>query len=87
MLELASLIIELTGSRSHIVHRPLPQDDPRQRCPDISKAGNVLEWAPQTQLRAGLVRTIEYFEGILKDGTIRSHVIHELGPKSRESVR
>ncbi len=47
MLELAALVIELTGSRSRIVHRPRPQDDPRQRRPDISKASDVLGWAPQ----------------------------------------
>jgi UDP-glucuronate decarboxylase len=81
MLELASLVIELTGSRSGVVHRPLPQDDPRQRRPDISKASEFLKWAPQTHLKDGLIRTVEYFEGILKDETIRSHIIHELGPK------
>ena len=58
MLELAALVIELTGSRSRIVHRPRPQDDPRQRRPDISKANDVLGWAPQTALRDGLIRTI-----------------------------
>ena len=62
MLELASLVIELTGSRSRIVHRQLPQDDPRQRRPDISKANDVLGWAPQTPLREGLIRTIEYWD-------------------------
>jgi UDP-glucuronate decarboxylase len=82
MLELASLVIELTGSRSRIVHRQLPQDDPRQRRPDISKAKDVLGWAPQTPLREGLVRTIEYFEGQLKDQAIRQHIIHELGARS-----
>ena len=51
MLELASMVIELTASRSRIVHRPLPQDDPRQRRPDISKANDVLGWAPQTALQ------------------------------------
>ena len=81
MLDLASLVIELTGSRSRIVHRPLPQDDPRQRCPDIAKARAVLEWAPRTQLKDGLVHTIRYFEGLLKDETMRSRIIHELGPK------
>ncbi len=79
MLELASLVIELTGSRSRIVHRQLPQDDPRQRRPDISKANDVLGWNPQTTLREGLVRTIEYFEGLLSDEAIRPHIIHELG--------
>ncbi len=71
MLELATLVIELTGTKSRIVHRPLPQDDPRQRQPDISKANEALGWAPQTPLREGLMRTIDYFEKTLKDETIR----------------
>jgi UDP-glucuronate decarboxylase len=79
MLELASLVIELTGTKSRIVHRPLPQDDPRQRRPDISKAGEALGWAPQTPLREGLTRTIDYFENILKDETIRPFVAQAQG--------
>jgi UDP-glucuronate decarboxylase len=79
MLELASLVIELTGSRSRIVHRQRPQDDPRQRRPDISKANDVLGWAPQINLSEGLVRTIGYFEELLKDETIRPFIIHEQG--------
>ncbi len=71
MLELATLVIELTGTKSRIVHRPLPQDDPRQRQPDISKANEALGWAPQTPLREGLMSTIDYFEKTLKDETIR----------------
>jgi UDP-glucuronate decarboxylase len=82
MLELASIVIELTGSRSRIVHRPRPQDDPRQRRPDISKADDALSWAPQTALRDGLVRTIQYFEKLLSDEAIRPHIIHELGAKA-----
>jgi UDP-glucuronate decarboxylase len=81
MLELASLVIELTGSRSRIVHRQLPQDDPRQRRPDISKAKDLLGWDPQTQLREGLTRTIEYFEGQLKNQAIRDRVVHDVGVK------
>jgi UDP-glucuronate decarboxylase len=65
MRELAELVIELTGSRSKIVHRPLPQDDPRQRRPDISRANTDLKWAPQTPLRQGLAQTIAYFEQLL----------------------
>jgi UDP-glucuronate decarboxylase len=79
MLELASLVIEMTGSRSRIVHRQIPQDDPRQRRPDISKANNLLSWTPQTTLREGLIRTVEYFEGLLRDEGIRAHIIHEFG--------
>ncbi|MGA8321710.1 MAG: UDP-glucuronic acid decarboxylase family protein [Xanthobacteraceae bacterium] len=74
MLELAALVIELTGTKSRIVQRPLPQDDPRQRRPDISKAGEALGWAPRTPLREGLTRTIDYFEKMLKDETIRPFV-------------
>jgi UDP-glucuronate decarboxylase len=66
MLELAELTIELTGSRSKLVHRPLPQDDPRQRRPDISRANAELGWAPRTPLRQGLAQTIAYFEVLLR---------------------
>ena len=74
MLELATMVIELTGSRSKIVHRPLPQDDPKQRRPDISKAQEVLSWAPRTPLKEGLGRTIEYFDKLLQDETVRVRV-------------
>src|SRR5437870_2449551 len=63
--ELAHLIIDLTGSRSKIVHRPLPVDDPIQRCPDIAQAKAILEWQPRTPLRPGLARTIDYFDRLL----------------------
>ncbi|BBE72151.1 UDP-glucuronic acid decarboxylase family protein [Oharaeibacter diazotrophicus] len=65
MRELAELVKELTGSRSELVHRPLPQDDPRQRKPDISQAKAVLDWEPKVPLRDGLERTIAYFKSIL----------------------
>jgi UDP-glucuronate decarboxylase len=65
--ELAHLIIELTGSRSKIVHRPLPVDDPIQRCPDISQATALLNWQPRTALRPGLQRTVAYFEALLAE--------------------
>jgi UDP-glucuronate decarboxylase len=61
MLELASLIIQLSGSPSRIVHHPLPEDDPRQRCPDISKAKALMAWAPVIPLEEGLLNTIAYF--------------------------
>ena len=77
ILQLADMVIELTGSRSRIVHRPLPQDDPRQRSPDISQANKVLGWNPQTQLVDGLPRTIEYFEALLSDERIKPRIIHE----------
>jgi UDP-glucuronate decarboxylase len=79
MLELASIVIELTGSRSRVVHRARPQDDPRQRRPDISKADDLLGWAPAMALREGLIRTIAYFEELLRDETIRPFIIHEQG--------
>jgi UDP-glucuronate decarboxylase len=75
ILELASLVIDLTGSRSRIVHRPKPQDDPRQRRPDISKANDILKWAPQTALSEGLTMTINYFDELLSDQTIRAFII------------
>jgi UDP-glucuronate decarboxylase len=66
MLALASAVIELTGARSKVVHRPLPQDDPRQRRPDISKAQELLGWQPRTPLKEGLAKTIAYFDGLLQ---------------------
>lgn len=61
MLELAEQIIRLTGSTSKIVHLPLPQDDPRRRCPDISRAGELLGWKPAVDREMGLIKTIAYF--------------------------
>jgi dTDP-glucose 4,6-dehydratase len=61
MLEFAKAIIQATGSKSKIVHRPLPQDDPKQRKPDISKAKKILGWEPVVPLAKGLTTTIEYF--------------------------
>jgi UDP-glucuronate decarboxylase len=67
MLELAQLVLELTGSASRIEHRPLPQDDPRQRQPDITLAETTLGWRPATPLQEGLTRTIAYFDALLRD--------------------
>jgi UDP-glucuronate decarboxylase len=64
--QLAETVISLTGSSSKIAYQPLPEDDPRQRCPDISLAQNLLAWAPRVQLRDGLIKTIEYFEQLLR---------------------
>jgi len=72
MLQLASLVIEMTGSRSRIVHRPKPEDDPRQRRPDISQARTVLNWQPKTPLKEGLKRTINYFDQLLSDQGVRA---------------
>jgi UDP-glucuronate decarboxylase len=68
--ELAELILELTGSRSKIVHRPLPQDDPQKRRPDISEAESVLGWRPAISLREGLTKTIPYFEQLVAQGNV-----------------
>jgi len=68
MLELAQAVIELTGTKSKIVHKPLPQDDPKQRQPDITLAKKHLDWEPKVPLREGLVPTIEYFDGLVKAG-------------------
>ena len=65
MLELAQLVIELTGSKSKLVHMPLPQDDPKQRRPDIGLAKRELGWQPKVALREGLTHTIGYFDGLL----------------------
>jgi UDP-glucuronate decarboxylase len=68
MKQLAETVLELTGSKSKIEHRPLPQDDPRQRKPDISKAKAILDWQPTIQLKEGVGRTIAYFDELLKEG-------------------
>jgi UDP-glucuronate decarboxylase len=81
ILDLASQVIELIGSRSRIVHRPLPQDDPRQRRPDISKAHEILGWSPRTPLNEGLKRTIGYFDRLLQNQSIRTQLASTmLGP-------
>ena len=64
--QLAETVISLTGSSSKIAYRPLPEDDPSQRCPDIGVAQNLLGWVPRVQLRDGLMKTIEYFERLLR---------------------
>jgi len=66
--QLAELVVELTGSKSTLAHRPLPQDDPRQRQPDITKAKALLDWQPTLPLREGLIKTIAYFDGLLSAG-------------------
>jgi len=63
--ELAEAILRLTGSRSRLVFQPLPEDDPRQRCPDITKAKALLGWQPQVPLDEGLKATIDYFRRTL----------------------
>jgi UDP-glucuronate decarboxylase len=58
------------------------QDDPRQRRPDISRAHDLLKWSPQIPVREGLIKTIAYFEDLLKDKAVRPFIIHELGVKA-----
>jgi len=62
IIELAEKIIQLTNSKSKIIFKPLPQDDPMQRCPDIAYAKKALDWEPKIQLEEGLSNTIEYFK-------------------------
>jgi UDP-glucuronate decarboxylase len=66
ILELAEKVITLTKSRSRLVFKPLPSDDPTQRCPDITLAQNMLGWAPRVALDEGLERTIDYFRSVLR---------------------
>jgi len=68
--QLAELVIEMCDSRSRIVSRPLPQDDPTQRCPDITRAEQLLGWKPQVPLVTGIPKTIAYFDQLL--GTSKS---------------
>ena len=64
MLQLAGKVIELTDSKSKLIFKSLPSDDPKQRCPDITLAKQVLNgWEPRIELAEGLVKTIEYFAG------------------------
>lgn len=65
VLELASVVKELTGSQSEIIHEPLPVDDPCRRLPDITKARTLLGWSPRVDLRTGLLRTIEWYRNEL----------------------
>jgi UDP-glucuronate decarboxylase len=68
---LAETVVETTGSKSRIEYRPLPTDDPKQRQPDITRAQSQLDWRPLTPLRAGLKKTIEYFDALLSDGVVQ----------------
>ena len=68
--QLAKLVIELTGSSSKLITAPLPQDDPKQRQPDISQARTILNWEPRIALREGLKRTISYFDEALRKSAL-----------------
>jgi len=71
ILELAKKVINITGSRSKIIHKPLPSDDPKQRKPDITLAKQELDWEPKVNLENGLIKTIGYFEGLLRASEIK----------------
>ena len=77
ILELADMVIEMTASKSELVRKPLPQDDPVMRKPDISIAQEKLGWQPQVPLREGLRKTIDYFDDLLRtDGTGAAYTNH-----------
>jgi len=65
ILEFAEIILELTGSRGALIHKPLPEDDPKQRRPDITKAKRILGWEPKVTLEEGLTHTVEYFRNLV----------------------
>jgi UDP-glucuronate decarboxylase len=77
--ELAEKIIAMTGSRSKIERKPLPVDDPVQRCPDISRARDVLDWEPRVPLETGLGRTIAFFDRLLSEAGEKKTAILRLG--------
>jgi UDP-glucuronate decarboxylase len=77
ILELAQMVIEMTGSRSKIVHRAKPEDDPRQRRPDISLAQDKLGWQPKTPLKDGLARTVTYFEELIRDPAVHRQLAEQ----------
>ena len=66
ILECAQAVLEVTGSKSELRFEDLPEDDPTRRCPDISKARDVLDWQPQVSLKEGLQRSVEYFRAMLR---------------------
>jgi UDP-glucuronate decarboxylase len=75
VIELAQMTLDLIGSRSRIIHRPLPENDPKQRQPDISRANDLLGWKPHVQLKEGLTKTIAYFERLLADQGLRAQLV------------
>jgi UDP-glucuronate decarboxylase len=86
MLELARVVQNLIGSKSAIVYKPLPADDPKQRRPDITSAQKVLGWQPHISLEDGLSKTIPYFEGLLaKTGRIESPYAYDAAVGSHDS--
>ena len=72
MLELAEAVIKVTGSRSKIIHMPLPKDDPKKRCPDITRAKTLLGWEPKVRLAEGLKSTMEWYKSKLEQSRAKS---------------
>ena len=77
IIELAQMTLDLVGSRSRLVRLPLPEDDPQQRQPDISLAGELLGWKPRVALKDGLTSTVAYFERLLSDSNLRAQLAKE----------
>jgi UDP-glucuronate decarboxylase len=77
ILQLATLVIDMVGSRSRILHRPLPENDPKQRRPDISRAQDLLDWKPQIALKDGLSHTIAYFDRLLSNEKLRDQLLKD----------
>jgi dTDP-glucose 4,6-dehydratase len=72
ILECAQMVLHVTGSKSQIRYEPLPQDDPKQRCPDITKARQELEWEPKIDLETGLRRSLDYFKkAVAEEATVK----------------
>jgi dTDP-glucose 4,6-dehydratase len=67
ILECAQMVLKVTGSKSQILYEPLPQDDPKQRCPDITKARQLLGWEPKIDLETGLRKSLDYFKKALAE--------------------
>lgn len=72
IIELADMIVEMTGSKTKIINESLPTDDPKQRQPDITRAKEILDWTPRVELREGLARTIQYFEDLISRSGVSS---------------
>jgi dTDP-glucose 4,6-dehydratase len=72
--ELAEIVVELTGSSSPIVYRPLPEDDPKVRRPDITRARTMLGWTPKVPVHAGVEKTIAYFRSLVGTDRMESHM-------------
>jgi len=70
VLECAQLVLKITGSKSQIRYEPLPQDDPKQRCPDVTKARHLFQWKPEIDLETGLRKTLEYFKMVVAKETV-----------------